>query len=349
MKTLALLLLLCLHFSVAIADRHPQTVISDKVQPVSEENIFWDPLYFNWCNSIIKGKDGRYHLFYSRWEKAKTFNAWLTHSKVAHAVADHPAGPYHYVGTVLNFDKDIHQPGEKITAHNPKIKYFDGKYYLYFISTRSEAVMTNDELETIARAPKAATWTPLRENQRTFVAISESLDGPWQIAEQPLLEPYGPIETLVVNPAITQGEDGRYYLIVKGDEPGATTFKRNQAVAVSDYPDRDFKIQPKPVIQKWDTEDVSMWYDKKQHRQYAVFHAHTYVGMMTSKDGINWEKADDFKIMKKEIQRTNGNTSIKPNRMERPSIFIEKNHPAVLSMAVLQGRESYIVFVPLKK
>ncbi|MFV0391925.1 MAG: hypothetical protein ACK5KP_08615 [Paludibacteraceae bacterium] len=83
-----------------------QIVISDKIQPLTADNIFSDSLYYNWCSSIIKGDDGKYHLFYSRWKRDYTFYGWLTHSTVAHAVSDNPVGPYKYVRTVLDFTKD---------------------------------------------------------------------------------------------------------------------------------------------------------------------------------------------------------------------------------------------------
>ena len=123
-----------------------EIILSNKVQPLSEDNVFRDSEYFNWCNSIIKGKDGKYHMFYARWERDKTFNAWLTHSTVAHAIANHPAGPYKYVNTVLDFEKEFYQEGDMMTAHNPKIKYFNGKYYLYFISTKLNHDISNKEL-----------------------------------------------------------------------------------------------------------------------------------------------------------------------------------------------------------
>lgn len=92
-----------------------------------------------------------------------------------------------------------------------------------------------------------------------------------------------------------------------------------------------------------------MWYDKVGKRFYAVFHAHTYIGMMTSQDGLNWEKAEDFEIMKKRISRTENLDPILPDRMERPFVFLEDNVPVVLSLAVMKGDDAYIVFVRLKK
>lgn len=324
--------------------------LSDKISPVNDNNIFRDSLYYNWCSSIIKGEDGKYHLLYSRWKRAYTFNAWLTHSTVAHAVADRPEGPYLYVNTILDFEKERYKSGELITAHNPKIKYFEGKYYLYFCSTTMDRDVTQEEvLEAGKSGPAHKNRKILRSNQRTFVASSESLDKNWKIAEKPLLEPAGPITTLVVNPAITQGPDGRYYLIVKGDKPGAIKFERNQAIAVSDYPDKGFVIQPQPVIEDWDTEDVSMWYDKRTRKYYAIFHAHTYIGMMSSDNGINWHKAKDFTVTKKQIERAGNQTPILPDRMERPFVFSENDELKVLSVAVKKGDDAYIVVIPLDK
>ena len=329
-----------------------QIVLSDKIQPLTESNVFRDEAHFNWCNSIIKGNDGKYHMFYSRWNREKGFSAWLTHSTVAHAVSDSPAGPYTYVNTVIDLEKDEYKAGSLITAHNPKIKFFDGKYYLYFISTHLNHDVTNERLLEIGKIESHMQDNDrkyLREQQRTYLAVCDDLNGEWKVNQNSLLEPSGPIATLVVNPAIAQGPDERYYMIVKGDKPGSVKFERNQAVAVSNYPDHGFVLQSKPVIKDWDTEDVSMWYDEGTKRFYAVFHAHTFVGMMTSSDGINWEKAKDFVVTKKCLARAESTDSIRPVRMERPFVYVEGNEAKVLSMAVMvKGGDAYIVMAPLK-
>ena len=105
----------------------------DRFGAVGDDNIFKTEGYFNWGSSIIKEEDGTYHLFYSRWKKEYTFKGWLTHSEIAHATSQNPAGPWSYHETVLKGRGSGHW--DAITAHNPKIKYFEGKYYLYYIST----------------------------------------------------------------------------------------------------------------------------------------------------------------------------------------------------------------------
>ncbi len=340
--------LLLSFFASAIHANDAEIIVSDKLEKVEEKNIFKDPHYYQWCSSILKGEDGKYHLIYSRWRRELGFYAWLTHSEGAHAVADSPEGPYKYVNTLLDLRQETKKAGSLITAHNPKIKFFEGRYYLYFISTTSPKDLKDSELvETAKVGYSHPNWQPLRRNQRVFVASAASLNDSFQISDGSLIEPSGPITTLTVNPAITQGPDGRYYLIVKGDKPHSTKFERNQAMAISQSPDKGFTMQPKAVIESWDTEDVSLFYHPESKRFYAVFHAHHYVGMMSSRDGINWQKAQDFQIMKKQIPLKSGGF-IQPQRMERPFLFVENGKARVLSLAVKKGNDSYIVFVPIK-
>ena len=320
----------------------------DDFKAVSQENIFKTEGYYNWGSSIIKERDGKYHLFYSRWKKEYGFHGWLTHSEIAHATSKSPAGPWKYKETVLlgagqgNWDA--------ITAHNPKIKYFEGKYYLYYIATNMGGKdYTEEELvETAKTGYSHPNWKILRPNQRTGVAVSNSLNGPWSRMDKPLVEPSGPITTLTVNPAIDKGKDGKYYLIIKGDKPNEKRFIRNQAVAVAEHPDGPFEIKEKPVIDYMDTEDMSIWYDENRDRFYGVFHAHNYIGLVTSENGTDWEKANEFVLKNKEILMEDG-TVIGPDRMERPFVYHEGGEPKVLSVAVKKGEESYAVFIPIIK
>jgi len=320
----------------------------DRLQPVSEENVLRTEGYYNWGASIIKGKDGKFHLFYSCWKKEYKFTGWLLFSEIAHAVSDSPSGPWQYKETVLKGRGKGYW--DAITAHNPKIKYFDGKYYLYYVSTNlgDKDYSQQELIETARTGYSHPNWSILRPNQRTGVAVATSLNGPWTRMEHPLIEPSGPITTLTVNPAITRGKDGRYYLIVKGDKPNETRFIRNQALAISDSPTGPFKIQTKPVIDYLDTEDMSMWYDVKRDYYYAVFHAHTFIGMVSSPDGTHWQKATEYVITPKKLTMTEGKI-LKPDRMERPFIYQEEGEPKVLSEAVKKGDESYNVFIPIKE
>ncbi len=350
MKKLTFSVLLLLLAGVAFSqNQSDQLFFKDRLQPVSEENIFKTDGYYNWCSSMVKGDDGKYHLFYSRWPKKYTFLSWLTHSEVAHAVSDSPTGPWKYKETVLQSRGKGHW--DAITVHNPKIKKFGDKYYLYYVSTNmGDHDYSEEELiETARTGYSHPNWKNyLRPNQRTGVAVANSINGPWTRMDQPLIEPSGPITTLTVNPAITQGKDGKFYLIVKGDKPNETRFIRNQAIAVSDSPTGPFEMQKKPVIDYLDTEDMSMWYDARRDYFYGVFHAHSFIGMVSSPDGINWKKATEYVLTPKKLPMQDGSELV-PDRLERPFIYVEDNEPQVLSLAVKKGDDAYIVFVPVKQ
>lgn len=342
-----LTLLLAFTFQLILAQPLPDDLyLYDKISEVSAGNIFKTEGYYNWGSSIIKGPKGKYHLFYSRWKKEDTFSGWLTFSEIARATSDHPAGPWSYQETVLRGRGAGHW--DAVTAHNPKIKYFEGKYYLYYISTNlgKQAFTKQDLIATHGKSLADDTRRALRENQRTGVAVAPSLNGPWTRQTEPLIEPSGPITTLTVNPAIDRGGDGRYYLVIKGDKPNETRFIRNQAIAVSDRPDGPFQMQNKAVIDDLDTEDMSIWYDENRKRFYGVFHAHQYIGLITSADGINWEKANEYFLKNKVITLEDGNR-ILPDRMERPFVYVEDGLPRALSLAVKKGDESYTVFLPI--
>jgi len=343
----SLLLLICIFGCTSVQDTSEALNIHQLIQPLSKEGIFRDTAYYNWGGSIIKGDDGNYHLFYSRWKREYTFAGWLTFSEIAHAVSNKPTGPWRYHETVLQGSGKGNW--DEITAHNPKIKYFEGKYYLYYIATNFAGKdYTNQTLmATNGKSLADENRRLLRENQRTGVAISNSLHGPWRRLDHPIIEPSGPIVTLTVNPAITKGTDNHYYLIVKGDKPNETKFIRNQSIAIATTPIGPFKMQPNPVIGNLDTEDVSMWYDEKQSKFYAVFHAHTFIGLMTSTDGLNWEKAKHYNITNKKVLLEDS-TFLSPDRMERPFVYVENGRPMVLCLAVKKGDDSYTISIPLE-
>ena len=340
-----ILLLFCLSL-FAGAQKPDDLFMRDRLQALSEDNIFKTEGYYNWCTSMLKGKDGKYHLFYSRWKKEYSFYGWLTHSEVAHAVSNSPSGPWKYKETVLKGRGKGYW--DAITVHNPKIKHFDGRYYLYYCSTNlgDRDYTEKDLIETARTGYDHPNWKILRPNQRTGVAVSNSLSGPWKRMDQPLIEPSGPITTLTVNPAIDRGKDGRYYLIVKGDKPNETRFIRNQAMAISDSPAGPFEMQSNAVIDYLDTEDMSLWYDASREHFYGMFHAHSFIGMVSSPDGLNWKKATEYVLTPKEIEMQDGSI-LRPDRLERPFIYLEEGEPRVLCLAVKKGDESYCIFLPI--
>ncbi len=307
-------------------------------------HILVDPEWYTWGGSVIEGDDGLFHLFYSRWPKEYGFLAWLTHSEVAHAVASRIEGPYRYVETALGCRGN--DGWDAVTAHNPKIKKYGDRFYIYFCATRGD--FSEEELIETARAGYGhPNWKVLRNNQRTGVAVAESPGGPWKRSSGPIVEPAGPITTITVNPAVCEGPDGLFYMIVKGDKPREKRFIRNQALAVARTPEGPFEIQPGPVIDSFDSEDCSIWYDKTRHRFYAVYHAHTEIGLITSPDGRTWRAARHHPIMAKEVQ-FDDESVFKPDRLERPFVYTdEAGRARMLFVAARKGDESVNLAIPI--
>jgi hypothetical protein len=303
-----------------------------------------DAEWFTWCPSVLRAPDGSYHMFHSRWPKRIGFNAWLPMSEIVHRVADRPEGPYRFLSVAIR--SRAPGRGEWFTAHNPKIARFEGRYYLYFLQTRGG--LSDAEREQMGRAgPKDPRWKEVRNQQRTFVAVSDSLDGPWRISRNPIVEPARTIEHITVNPAVERAPDGTYVMIVKGDKPGETRFIRNQAVATAPHPEGPWTIQPKAAIDDMDTEDVSLWYAPLWSRFFAVFHAHTFIGMIESANGLDWHRAAQFEVTKREVRFDDGSAWI-PENMERPFVLAdEAGRPLVLYVACKKGGLTADLALPL--
>jgi hypothetical protein len=66
------------------------------VFPRDPKNGLEDVTMKQWCywdGQIIKGPDGKYHMFASRWDQAKGHRGWGG-SLAVHAVSDKVTGPY---------------------------------------------------------------------------------------------------------------------------------------------------------------------------------------------------------------------------------------------------------------
>ena len=312
-------------------------------------NIVADPDWYIWGGSVI-AENGKYHMFAERWPRKFGFNCWLTHAEIAHYVADKPEGPFRFAKTVLTGRGRGHW--DQIAAYNPYLCKFNGRFYLYYVSTNHPTMDAAGLVETARAGGKSPNWLPVRDAQRVGLAVADSLDGPWQRSEKPVVEPHGSIVRVTVNPAVCLGPDGRYHMIVKGDKPIVTKdWTVIQATAVADKPEGPWQIQSTPAFGEYNTEDACIWYDLVLRRFYAVVHVHhqSVMAMITSTDGIHWEKAARFKLMPKEIPLAGGG-SFKAPRMERPFVLIDaQGRPSHIYLAIFNGSDAYNVVLKLDR
>ncbi|MCB9880705.1 MAG: sulfatase-like hydrolase/transferase [Planctomycetes bacterium] len=318
--------------------------LASMCQPIDDDNLYRDDGYYTWCNSILRGDDGTYHLFYVRWPKERGFYGWLTHSEIARAVSDAPAGPYRFAERVLPCRGAY--PWNAINAHNIKSKRFEGRYYLYFIATNAGTHhLTEAELVDVATTGyRHPFWRLLRDNQRTGVAVADTPLGPWTVLDRPIVEPAGPVSTVSVNPAVWRAADGTYRMIFKGDHPVSRVA---QAVAIAKSPTGPFEVQKRLVFERY-SEDASVWHDSARALTYAVLHDRHGFIMIASEDGIAWRDAKHARVHGLRIAKTGGGF-LEPSRFERPSVFVEDGKPRVLSGAAQWdgGKDACIVLIPL--
>ena len=73
-----------------------------------------------WGSSVIKGEDGKYHMFVSRFPKSLPFHpGWMVASEIVHATSDVPQGPYKLSDIALTERGAQYWDGR--SAHNPRI------------------------------------------------------------------------------------------------------------------------------------------------------------------------------------------------------------------------------------
>jgi len=312
---------------------HPSDTLDlgARIRPIPPEGIFRDEEYFVWCPCVVKGDDGRYYLVHSRWPRTTGFGGWLTDSEVALARADRPEGPYVYRKTLARGRGPGHW--DELMAHNPKLEKFGDRYYLYYISSRS-----------------GPTRWHIRHSQRTGVAVAQTIEGPYEPLAAPVAEPSAPVFNVAVNPGVVQTPDGRYLMILKGDieprRPDEPMPRRIQGMALADSPTGPFRILPEPAISDIDTEDASIWRDAARGLYYAIFHAHTYLGLIVSPDGRRWSRAAHYVVTDKRLRLADGSI-FEAERLERPFVFFEDGRPRLLCMAAKRGSDSYCLLAPL--
>lgn len=322
------------------------------LQPVPQTAKFSDPDFNIWCGSAVKGDDGKYHMFYSRWPRKLGHKAWVTHSEVAHAVADSPFGPWRHHDVALPARGAEYWDGS--CTHNPTVLRIGSKYYLYYMGNFGDGVV---------RQP--LNWTH-RNHQRIGVAIADSPNGPWQRSDRPLLDVSGdkdaPDSLVVTNPSVCVRPDGGILMIYKAvGQKRALPFGGPvvHLVATSDHPAGPFKKRDGEVFGAKDVmfaaEDPFIWYGGD--RYWAVvkdndgnFTKKGYsLALWESADGFAWRLSKHPLVTTPEVVWADGGKQ-KLSALERPQVLFDNNRPIALFCAAADGAErdgSFNVQIPL--
>lgn len=321
------------------------------LMPVPAEATFRDDAHFVWCGSMVRDAGGTHHLFYSRWPRTCGFDAWVSHSEIAHATADRPTGPYRHVDVALPARGPAYWDG--LCTHNPTVHEFDGRYYLYYTGNTGDRAVT-----------QGLNWVH-RNNQRIGVAVASHPGGPWRRHDRPLIDvppdDNAPDALMVSNPAICRRSDGVYVLVYKcvakkGPLPfGGPVVHR---VATSDSPTGPFRRHPEPVFtakgDMFPAEDPTLW--EQDGRLWAIvkdMHG-SFTGvpnamaLFESDGGLVWTLAPKALVSVPEFTQA-GRGVRRLKRLERPQIWLEDGAPAVLFCAAMDGNDTFNVHIPLKR
>lgn len=330
------------------------------VQPVPMTARFSDPDFNIWCGAPIKGDDGKYHLFYSRWPRQLGHLAWVTHSEIAHAVSDSPLGPWQHHDVALPARGTNFWDGS--CTHNPNIARIGGRYCLFYVGNYGD------------RAPgKGLNWQH-RNHQRIGVAIAESPNGPWKRFDQPIVtvsDDKAAFDSLcVANPAGCERPDGGVLLIYKAVERVEGKIgggKVRYGAAMADKPEGPYTKKPGRIFESDEpdagkhwmlAEDPYIWFSKKYGNQYYAV-ARDVVGAFTgasggivlfqSDDGSKWKPAAHPKVLGNRYQWADGTTS--QSTIERPALLFDGETPIALFGAASDNKNrdgTYNVQIPLR-
>jgi hypothetical protein len=271
-----------------------------------------------WDGKIIKGPDGKYHLFCSRWDQARGHNDWWN-SKAIHAVSDNLYGPY--VDKGLCWPESDGGKGHNVTA----LQLADGRYAIVISETRPGTVY-----------------------------VSKSLDGPWELLGKITVD--GNPKWRASNEIILLRPDGNYEMFGRpGIVMISTNGVLGPYVAQgpSIYPG----IAGMPQHDRQNLEDPVLWFSGGFYHVTVNNWSDRKAYHLTSTNGIDgwvyrglaYTPAQDF------LRYTDGTVNRWP-KLERPGIYMENGHVVAITLAVIDvekeqqhgndGHGSKIIVIP---
>ena len=338
--------------------------VDAKVCPnaIMGSSIFQIPNYFVWGASVIKGDDDKYHMLFSLWESGGEGGSfakdWVLQSKIGYAVSDYPDKDFKFQKIVLKGKRyqGDHSSWDAQMVHNPHLKKFDGKYYLYYIGGKDPGEQPKgskaENLDQRSRVQQSLCIGVLE-----FDSFENLLAGNFDRPNRPLLSPRtrvkrnnilngSPIGTeakpdniIVVNPSVVYNPKiQKYMLYFKGNvyEPH---WKGVHGVAIADDPKGPFMPLDRFVFDVRmpngtlaSTEDPYVWYSKKLRQFMAIVKDFSgrltgykkTLALLTSEDGISWNLTKNPLFMKRELHLAN-DSIIEVDRLERPQLLLTED------------------------
>ncbi len=273
---------------------------ASNVLPRDPQNGLEDTTIKQWCywdGKIIKGTDGKYNLFASRWDQAKGHNGWWG-SKAVHAVSENPIGPY--IDKGLLWPDNQGGKGHNVTA----LTLPDGRYAVIVSETRPGDVF-----------------------------ISSSLDGPWEYQGSMKFDANGfSTRGATSNDMVMLRPDGNFEIIAR---PGAIMISTTGIMGP--YKIQGPSIYAKVAgLPQHDLEDPVIWYSGGLYHVTVNCWSDRKAFHLTSVDGINnWTNRGLAYDPDSDFLRYTDGTINHWNKIERPNVYLENGHVKYFTFAVI--------------
>jgi hypothetical protein len=253
--------------------------------------------YSYWDGQIIKAKDGKFHLFCSRWSESRGHNGWFG-SVAVHAVADSLFGPY--VDKGLCWPTNAGGRGHNVGA----LTLADGRYVVYVSETRPTEVYVSTSLDgpwehlgtiTVEDNPRwrGSNVSLMQRPDGTFLFTQR--DGSIFTSDKGILGPYKRRSASVYPKGIPDLEDpciwysGGLYHILVNSWSTRKAYHLTSPDGINNWTNRGLAYDPRENITRYTDGTVNHW--NKVERP-AVFIENGHVVAMTLA-AIDAEKEHD--------------------------------------------------------
>ena len=329
----------------------PEPPFRERLMPAPMDGGFKMENYWIWGASVIKGEDGRYHMFASRWQRAMSFTPhWLTNSEIVRAVSDTPEGPYTFQEVVLPPRGEEYWDGKM--THNPVIRKVYDTYLLFYTGTTYKGEMPTPENPTTSDSELKL---DAHRHERIGLATSKSVFGPWKRRDKPILDvrPDSWEQYLVSNASPFVLEDGRIMLYYKGVRQ-----LRDHAIGVAiaeQYEGPYQRLFDHPFDIGIGAEDPTIWFEGGKYHALMLDCARIYspkeIFYAISEDGLHWQADPNPVAISKDVFWEDGEIRHMLST-ERPQILVE-NGKATHVFFATRSREDGVqrtwnIVIPVK-
>ncbi len=312
----------------------------ERLRPAPKAGGFAQDEYWVWGGSCVRGEDGRFHLFASRWPKRYPFfEGYTVYSEIVRAAADAPEGPYEFEEVVLPARGEAFWDGRM--THNPAIRRCGDLYLLFYIgSTYSDPAPTPEQLHAGDRRKPNESYA----NIRIGLAAARSVFGPWTRPDEPALTPRPGKwdDKIVTNPAPCVLEDESILLLYRSNTPQGLRIGAARAARF----DAAFKrVSDEPVFQLEGgnfVEDPFVWRADEGFQMLAKdmtggITGEKHAGVHArSDDGLRWRVSQPAKAYSRRVAWDDGSITVQ-GCLERPQLLIEEGEPTHLFAATGDG------------